>query len=312
MANLSTVDDMPNVTANFSDEVYQHNESFYERLFLEFFTVVGLLSEAANIIFIITIAKNKKLREDVSNVIFLHVNIIQAIYLLATPLTFRISMSFFHVSQIHAIVLCLTYQVEFNMMFGITWFHILVICDWYLKLYHEDTYQKFCRIYKFFIIMLYVVMLMGCSITVHYCLNHQMLAVTYMFMFIGVHLLATTLVIVNVVHLFKKRRILGGRKGTNGLAITNIFFILWSGVLVLLFLEFIGLKMYAPVFVIFLCVLGFSSPVFNLIYLYYCDDYYRIFLRQVIKCERNRYSNEGLESPAVRYQNVNSVAVSET
>ncbi|KAJ3642372.1 hypothetical protein Zmor_025167 [Zophobas morio] len=307
MSNLNTVDDLPNITSNFTDEEYHHRETSYERIFLEVFTVVGLLSVVANSLLIFVIVKYKKMREDPTNVIFLQMNILQAFCLLATPLTLRILMEFFDVSPVHTIVFCASYQVESTIMVAITWYLFLLICDWYLKLYYKNVYVKFCRVYKFFIAAFYVLTMFVCSITVQICFKSAMYGFVYMILAAGLCFLVLFLIIINIIHLVRRRRITSDCKGNIGLAIANIWFGLWCPTLIFVLLTILG-NIAAPVLLIFVFSLGFSSPVFNLIYLYYYDDRYNIFLRKVFTCKCNEYSNESLETP-VSYNDVNGVQI---
>ncbi|KYB27697.1 hypothetical protein TcasGA2_TC034694 [Tribolium castaneum] len=140
--------DMPNITTgNFSDDVYQRNITSYERILLELFTIIALMSLTANSFLIFVIVKYEKLREDTTNQIFLHLNILQAVLLFSTPLTVRIANEFFWSTAVHLRVFCVLYQVETNVMFAIVGVLFLIVCDSFLKIYYEDKYAKFRRIF---------------------------------------------------------------------------------------------------------------------------------------------------------------------
>jgi hypothetical protein len=306
---LTTLFQMVNST-NITDDDYEYEPIGYDRIFLEVFTLVGLLSVAANFFIVFVVLKYKKLREDATNLIFLHVNILQAAFLLGTPLTTRVMMMLTHVTSVHGAVFCALYQIEISVMFAATWFLFLMVCDWYIKLYHKETYVKFCRFYKFGVAAVYVLALFTTSITVQLCFQHYMFVITYIVMVASVALFVLFLIVMNILHAVKKRRITVGRSGTYGLAITNIFFLLWFPSVILIIVT-IKVVVNTPLFFICLLPLGFSTPIFNLIYLYNFDDNYNVFLKQVFKCRCNKYSNETLEDQPVSYNDVNGVQISQ-
>jgi hypothetical protein len=306
---FTTLFQMTNSTGNITTDVTDG----YVRISLEVFTVVGLLSVAANFFIVFVVLKYKKLREDATNLIFLHVNILQVAFLLATPLTIRLTMMFTEVTVVYRVVFWALYQIEISVMFAATCFLFLMVRDWYIKLYRKETYVKFCRIYKFGIATVYVLALFITSITIQFRFQHNMFLITYIIyivMLASVGLFLLFLIVMNIIHAFKKRRITVGRSGTYGLAIANIFFLLWLPS-VLFVIVSIDRVFNTSLFFIGLLPLSFSTPIFNLIYLYNFDENYNVFLKQLFKCRCNQYSNETLQDQPVSYNDANGVLISQ-
>ncbi|XP_064212709.1 C-C chemokine receptor type 2 [Tribolium castaneum] len=292
--------DMPNITTgNFSDDVYQRNITSYERILLELFTIIALMSLTANSFLIFVIVKYEKLREDTTNQIFLHLNILQAVLLFSTPLTVRIANEFFWSTAVHLRVFCVLYQVETNVMFAIVGILFLIVCDSFLKIYYEDKYAKFRRICKFFLGGIYGSTACSSLLTVQYCIfNHYMAFFTYIVMALAVFIFVLFLIVINVIHSFKKRK-LNYKSSNLGLVVPNIFFLLWCPFLIVLFVTLFYKSAHITTKALFL--LGFLSPIFNLVYVYFWDDNYNVFLRQVFMFKCGKYQNDNLEDQSVAY-----------
>ncbi|KYB25436.1 uncharacterized protein LOC100142219 [Tribolium castaneum] len=296
-----------NITGNFTDELVEPEVPPYDRIFLELFTLVAFLSATANTLLIFTIIKYKKLRENATNVIFLHVNISQAGFLLSTPLIFRTFLYFFDKS-VHLTVFCAFYQLTACVGSAIAGFLFLLICDSYLKIYHKEKYRKFCRILKYFIIAIYVLTILTSSVTLHVCFNSYMYAFTHIFFFFAICCVFIALIVVNLVHAFRKRRV--NYKDSNiGLVVANAFFLLWTPAVIFVVLSKNGIVFAGLIVFILFFALGLTSPIFNLVYVYCCDNNFNVFLRQVFTCRCKDYKNEDLEDQPVVYNDVNGVRI---
>ncbi|KYB25437.1 somatostatin receptor type 4 [Tribolium castaneum] len=302
------MEDIDNITGNFTDELVEPEVPPYERIFLELFTVVALLSLAANSLLIFVIVKYKKLRKDATNVIFLHVNILQAVFLVSAPLTWRTSMYFFFKSPVHFTVFCALYQIEACVGSAIIGFLFLLICDSYLKIYYKEKYRKFCRIYKFLQIAIYFLMLCTCSITINVCFSRYMFAFAYIFIFFAICIVIAVLIIIDVIHVFRKRKLTNYKDSNIGLVVSNFFFLFWMPC-ILFFVSCTRGQTCEPIALILLFVLGFASPIFNLVYVFCCDNYFNVFLKQVFTCRCKEYKNEDLEDQSVVYSDSNGVQI---
>ncbi|XP_044272063.1 kappa-type opioid receptor-like [Tribolium madens] len=305
---MDAMDELSNITGNFSDELVESQVPLHERIFLELFTLVALLSLAANSLLIFVIVKYKKLRKDATNVIFLHVNILQAVYFFSAPLTWRTAIYFFLDSPVHFTVFCALFQIEACVGAAIIGFLFLLICDSYLKIYYKEKYRKFCRIYKFFIIVIYILMLCTCTITVNVCFGRHMFAFTYVFIFFAICVAIAILIIIDIIHVFRKRKLTNYKDSNIGLVVANFYFLLWTPCVIFLLTSFIR-GQGGHITLILLFVLGFTSPIFNLIYVYCCDNNFNVFLRQVFTCRCKEYKNEDLEDQSVVYSDVNGVQI---
>ncbi|XP_044268286.1 type-1A angiotensin II receptor-like [Tribolium madens] len=310
---MTTIDGIPNITANFSDDVYKPpDETPYQRIFLELFTLVALISLAANCFLVYVIFKYKKLRKETTNKIFLHLNILQAVFLIATPLTLRFAIEFVWSFEVHLCVFCTLYQIELNAQFAITGILFLLVCDSYLSIYSKDKYKKFGRFYKYFLISLYV--LTGCTslVTIQYCFTfHYMVLYAYFVMIVAIIILVVFLIVINIIHVIKKRKLTNYKSSNIGLVVPNIFFLLWSPFLIFLLQSVLGITVDTPITAIILCSLGFSSPVLNLIYVYFYDNNFNVFLRQVFTCRCKEYKNENLEDQSVAYNDIEGVQITQ-
>lgn len=309
---MADIDELPNITSNFStQETYTHQETNYDKIFLELFTFVGILVILTNSVLVFTILRFEKLKKEVTNLILVHLNIVQAVYLLATPLTLRVNLAFrFISSSVHISVFCSFYQAEAILGCAVLIFLMLLIFDGYLKLYHKKPYDTFTKLHKFIICAIYFVVICACTVSTGMCAHGYMTFVSiYIFLFI-IASFFLFLIIMNVIHFVKKQSLANFNKFFNlGLSIGNIFFMFWTPWIFFIIISII-FRIHAPLSMIFLSTFGFSSPIFNLFYLYKYYNHFHIFLRQVFKCQCNNYQNETLIEDPVSYNDNNGVTMS--
>lgn len=298
---------MPNAT----EDISENNAIDYDRIFTEVFAVVGLMAIFTNFLLVFTILKFIKLRNVVTNLLLVHLNIVEVIFFVVTPLTVRVHLTFQFFYHFPGTVLCSLYGVEYVLWCAVVLFLILLILDGHLKLYHHELYQKFVRMYKFFTGAIYILVICFCSIGVSACSqNNYIIYYTFLTLFvIGPFILL--LIIMNIVHLVKKQKLPNSNiNSTNlGLVTSNIFFILWIPIVVVLTFEYVYQR-YSPLILIVLFTFGFSCPIFNFFFIlkYYSD--FNIFLKLVIKCQCSKYSNETLVEYPVNYSSNNGVTMS--
>ncbi|KYB27695.1 uncharacterized protein LOC100142444 [Tribolium castaneum] len=307
-----TVDGMTTDLPRNSSDLYEPRDEIpYHRIFIELFTIVALVSLAANSFLIFVIFKYKKLRKETTNKIFLHLNILQALFWIATPLTLQLGYEFEWSFSVELGVFCTLYQIELNAAFAVTGILFVLVCDSFLSIYCKEKYKTFGRFYKYFLIGVYVLTVCTSLATIQYCfLLHYMILYTYHVMIVATLIFVVFLIIINIVHAVKKRKLTNYHSSNIGLAVPNIFFLLWSPFLIFLLIGFLA-GLGEPITAIVLCSLGFSSPVFNLIYVYFYDNNFNVFLRQVFTCRCKEYKNENLEDQSVAYNGVEGVQISQ-
>ncbi|XP_044268288.1 uncharacterized protein LOC123013662 [Tribolium madens] len=283
----------------------------YFRILLELLTVVGLISIVANFFLIFVIIKYKKLREDTTNLIFLHLNIMQVVILIGTLITQRIEIQyeFSSASKVHARVFCILYQIDVSvLLFGILGVLFLLVCDSFIKIYYKNKYQSFGLFCKFALIGFYI--LPGCIpfILVPYCVSDPyFILLICLIMIVCTAIVASPVIIINIIHAIKKRKLINYKSSNIGLVVPNIFFLLWCPTLTIALLCMFVLS--APIVAAILCVLLFLNPVFNLLYVYFYDSDYKIFLKLCFTCKCNEYSTVNLEDQSVTYNDVNDGVV---
>lgn len=126
---------------------------------LEIFTAISLVACITNVLIIFSILKCNKLRTKVTNIIIGHIKIVEAMFLLVTPLTCRIYMTFSHLSHLSTSVFWGLYQTEILLGCGVCLFLVLLVFDGHLKLYHNNLHRKFCGVYKYYIIAIYILII---------------------------------------------------------------------------------------------------------------------------------------------------------
>nr|XP_008200470.1 PREDICTED: uncharacterized protein LOC103314934 [Tribolium castaneum] len=300
----------PDMSGNFSDAYEPFYESPYHRIFIELLTTVALASFAANSFLIFVIFKYKKLRNETTNKIFLHLNILQALFGFVTQLNLRLGYVFFEWSC-EFCVFCSLYQIELNAAFTITGILFLLVCESFLNIYCKEKYQKFGRFYKYFLVGLYVLTVCTSLASIRYCffLNYVVFKPYYV-MIVAALIIVVFLLIINIIHAVRKRTLTNYQSSNIGLVVPNIFFLLWSPFIIFLLLNALA-NLGDPTTATVLSTLGFSDPVFNLVYVYFYDNNFNGFLRQVFTCRCKEYNSENFEDQSVAYNDVEGVQITQ-
>lgn len=259
------------------------------RLLLELFTLIALLSLISNILTIFLICKHKKLRCNATNIIILNINLVQMLVFCSSPLILRIWIDFPYLLYTYwdddivmSFFFCTLNTIELVLMSSLCIFLILLVCDWYFKVYKKGNYSKFCNVYKFFIVFIYLIIIFCSFLTTQFCFRIEeptflpiiILYVSLLFYVI----MAVFLIAMNIVHWFKIR--VETRPNEPGLPLGNIFILVWVPFVIYFLFEIYGIR-YVILRVV-CTTFVFTSPIFSFLYLFfYCNDY-NMFLKRLV------------------------------
>lgn len=289
--------------------------NFYQRLFIELFTLMAVLSLVSNVLTIFLICRHQKLRRNVTNIIILNINIVQAFIFLTSPLLLRFLMEFsklylhFSRQRIGSSVICALCNLDVFLMSSLCVFILLLVCNWFIKVYKKESYPKFCHVYKFLILSIYLFIIFSCSVTIQSCFVTEKLYVIHSIhwcILLGFYvILAIFLIVMNIVHRFMSTR--ETRSNHAGLALANIFIVVWIPLFIYLIFLIFG-QHYWHVVGIVCTNLVLTSPVFSFLYLFLYHSDYNIFFKRLVKCESNKYENELLDQEqSVIFRNIDEV-----
>lgn len=275
--------------------------SEWENFFLGIFTLVAVVSLICNILTISVIYRHQELNCNVTNIIILNTNIVQAITFFSSPITLRVSMDYY--SNRMEMVWCTINSFELTLIFALCWFVLLLISDWYFQVYKNGN-CKFPYMYKISIVFIYLIIIISGLLTTHTCLtgtNLYLARYTYLKVLLSffVHFV-TFLIVVNIVHRCKTAR--ETRSSHPGLALANIFILVWIPSL----LNLIAIINDASNFVLIVAcmIFGFTSPIFSLLYLACYDNEYTVSFKDLFKFKCNE--NQLLEQEkTVHFGNAN-------
>ncbi|XP_044267102.1 somatostatin receptor type 4-like [Tribolium madens] len=284
---------------------------YTEAFFFESLTVVSSFSLLANALLIFVILKYRKLREDTSNLIFLLFNILEGVILLCT---FFIP-KFFDSQNFR--LFCTFFLIDISAIFAILIILFLLICDIYIKIYYKNKYKNFGLFCKFVLILTCILTVCAPFFTVPICMSNQYMPLFILFISIGVTaILVLFLIIINIVHAIRKRRLTNYKSSNIGLVVPNIFLLAACSTLILyLCLELLYYIQVAPItyiLLLILFVLTFSNPIINLIYVYVYDNDYNVFLKVTFNCRCREYENVNLEDQSVTFNEQNGVLITQS
>nr|XP_015835495.1 PREDICTED: chemokine C-C motif receptor-like 2 [Tribolium castaneum] len=285
------------------------NEIPYEtfrRIYFELLVVVSLISLAANFLLIFVMVKYKKLRQDTTNKLFLHFNVFQVVLLIGTNVGHKLlfDYEFSETTKTFNRVLCIFYQLDVGLLFGMFAILCLLVCDGFIKIYHKKKYQSFGFYCNFVPFGIYLLPVCFAVIMVPQCESDEYFSLLIYFITVGVTAtLALLLIIANIIHAVRKRKLTNYNSSNIGLVVPNIFFLLWCPTLTIVLLSLFVL--HAPVSVTILSVLLFANPLINLLFVYFYDSDYHTCLRLTFTCKCREYNNVNLEEQAVTLNDVN-------
>ncbi|KYB27696.1 hypothetical protein TcasGA2_TC033099 [Tribolium castaneum] len=268
------------------------------RVFAELFTVVALLSIVANSFLIFVILKYKKLRDDTTNKLFLHFNILQIVILIASPLGILLEA---YSVDLQFEFMCGFLIIVFSALFGLLEIIWLLIFDSYIKFYCNNKYERFGSVCKYVLVVIYILTVITPFPAIPWVTaNPAGIGLFYYVMVPGVALLALVLIIINVIHAIRKRKLTNYKSSNIGLVIPNIFFLVLCPSLII-FLCLILLDLEAPSIIQILCLLVYANPIYNFFYVYFFDSDYKVFLKLSFTCKSGEYDSVNLEDQSVTY-----------
>lgn len=275
--------------------------------------LISVISLICNILTIFVICKHQKLHRNVTNIIILNINIVQTVIFFSSPIILWVIAEYYFNFNVESnsekleVVVCILINFEFALIFSLGWFILLLVSDWYFKVYKEGSYSKFCNVYKFFIVSIYLLIIISSFLTTQSCFADHLYLAHYVYVHILLLvsvLLVIFLVILNIVH--RCRSITTETYSKHpGLALANIFIL----VLVPSLLNLIAIINDASnaVLTIVCMIFGLTDPIFSLLYLFFSHNDYNIFFKRLFKLQCNSFENELLqeEEQSVTFSNAN-------
>ncbi|KAJ3642371.1 hypothetical protein Zmor_025166 [Zophobas morio] len=273
------------------------SENFYEKQVLKLTTVASASSILANILISVTIIKYKNLRRSVTNTIILHIVLVQIISLVLDEVLLWFFTYFgTPLPQYHS-EFCVIF-VAVRIMNAISFlFMILLVCNWYFKLYsNESKYSRFCKYHRFFLVLIYFVSILVFPFLTKMCLRKDVFATFYVVLSIQIVMIVFC-AYMNVVGKFKSR---SSFDHDVGLGVANITIVFCTPAYFFLVLAYYNL---VPTYVVlFADILATGVFPFVLVYMYKCDRNFQMYFKKLISCR-----NGGLENGSVSYNLINHV-----
>lgn len=303
---------MLNYTLNISG--MGHYGIKYIRVQLEIFTAISLIACVTNLLIIFSILKNKKLKTNVTNVIIGHIKIIEAMFLLVTPLTCRIYMTFSHLSHLSTSMFWGLYQTQILLGCSVCLFLVLLVFDGHLKLYHNNLHETFCGVYKYYVIGIYILLIGLSLVTSIFWVENWVLIFIIVNILLNLGLFPIFLIIMNIIHTSKKTKLTNFETPSNlGLAISNIFIFCYIPCII----SFLISAFYNIVNIfIFICSFNliFLCPIFTFVYLINQNTDFCITFGRVFRCQNNNSkkakSTKNDNTPVTYYNIPNNLSIS--
>lgn len=298
MENVTNIHNTTYTTPRPRSDLNKHKVSL-EEVVIEVITCIGAVSILINLLLVFVIIKFKKLRQDSTNWIFLQVNIIQALFCIT--LIWLIWFQDFSFEDKSGNYFCVLYEVNTYVAVVLGALFFFLICDSQIKLYHPEWYQKSIRSYKYVFIVFYIFICVLSGLTAPFCMIQLMIASTPAALLLISFIFAIVLIIVNIIHAIRKRKLTNYHSSNIGLVVSNIYLVFLLPFMIALLICLISYSDKALRTVITLAVLPLLTPIINLIYVYFYDKTYNVCLQQLFKCQCTNYESEDIEQP-VTYQ----------
>ncbi|XP_049823510.1 uncharacterized protein LOC109599580 [Aethina tumida] len=271
-------------------------------LFMDFYFILSLICLAADFVIIIAIVKYRRLRNRKSNILILHWTICDATFQGLHPVIFRLSLQGTFQHWYHEIV-CILEEFCYTMLMIEVLFVILLTFYWYYEIHDPIKLVKLGNHLTFSVVFVYCFGLFSMGIHIWACVAHSFFGPTSMIISVlGFFAYFLFTVIINIVSAIRRKlnRSTSRPLSNVNFILSNFFFICKFSVLVVCLVSSLFVFHFIGIMAAFLFAV--SNSIFNLIILYFRDEDYKVFLKNIFTLKCGRYNDEFVDEP-IRYAN---------